>query len=151
MIRNTLPGNSLIIDSGFWLALANRRDKYHEEAIQALNQFESLLFITTWPVIIEASHLIYKRVHYDAQMLFLNSIAQGGVDIFNLDQPDHWGRILELIQQYRDLPMDLADASLVILAEELGHGQILSTDLRDFRTYRWKYHDPFEKLLLPEL
>jgi hypothetical protein len=39
---------------------------------------------------------------------------------------------------YADLPMDLADASLVILAEHLGHGRILSTDKRDFHTYRWK-------------
>jgi hypothetical protein len=34
--------------------------------------------------------------------------------------------------------MDFADASLVLLAEHLGHGRILSTDRRDFHTYRWK-------------
>lgn len=39
---------------------------------------------------------------------------------------------------------------LVILAEELGHGRILSTDQRDFRTYRWKNHNPFQNLLLPD-
>jgi hypothetical protein len=44
--------------------------------------------------------------------------------------------------------MDLADASLVVLAEELGHGRILSTDQRDFGTYRWKEREPFENLLL---
>ena len=55
-----------------------------------------------------------------------------------------------LIKKYADLPMDLADASLVILAEELGHGRILSTDLRYFRTYRWKNHNPFQNLLLPD-
>jgi uncharacterized protein len=43
--------------------------------------------------------------------------------------------------------MDLADASLVILAEELGSGRILSTDQRDFRTYRWKTRKPFQNLL----
>ena len=52
-----------------------------------------------------------------------------------------------LMRDYADLPMDLADASLVILAERLGHGRILSTDRRDFRTYRWKNHHPFENLL----
>ena len=56
----------------------------------------------------------------------------------------------ELLDKYTDLPMDLADASLVILAEELGHGRILSTDQRDFNTYRWKNHKPFENLLLPD-
>ncbi len=43
--------------------------------------------------------------------------------------------------------MDLADASLVILAEELGSGRIVSTDTRAFRTYRWKSRKPFQNLL----
>jgi hypothetical protein len=46
-----------------------------------------------------------------------------------------------------DLPMDFADASLVLLAEHLGHGRILSTDRRDFHTYRWKNTQPFSNLL----
>ncbi len=37
------------------------------------------------------------------------------------------------MRQYQDLPMNLADASLVLLAERLGHGRIVSTDQRDFR------------------
>jgi uncharacterized protein len=52
------------------------------------------------------------------------------------------------MHKYADLPMDLADASLVIRAEELGSGRILSTDNRDFRTYRWKNRRPFKNLLL---
>jgi predicted nucleic acid-binding protein len=44
--------------------------------------------------------------------------------------------------------MDPADASLVVLAEELGDGRILSTDQRDFRAYRWKNRKPFRNLLL---
>jgi uncharacterized protein len=52
------------------------------------------------------------------------------------------------MHQYADLPMDLADASLVILAAELGSGRILSTGNRNFRTYRWKNRRPFKNLLL---
>jgi len=51
------------------------------------------------------------------------------------------------MRKYADLPMDLADASLVILAEHLGHGRILTTDTRDFDAYRWKERKPFENLL----
>lgn len=54
-----------------------------------------------------------------------------------------------LMEQYRDLPMDIADASLLVLAEELGHGRILSTDQRDFNAYHWKNRHPFTNLLLP--
>ncbi len=46
--------------------------------------------------------------------------------------------------------MYLADASLEMLAEVLDHGRILSTDLRDFRAYRWKNRKPFQNLLLPD-
>ena len=52
------------------------------------------------------------------------------------------------METYADLPMDLADASLVLLAEELGHGRILSTDTRDFNAYHWKRHEPFDNVLL---
>ena len=49
------------------------------------------------------------------------------------------------------LPIDLADASLVILAEELGSGQILSVDYRDFNTYRWKNTEPFQNLFQEQM
>ncbi len=51
------------------------------------------------------------------------------------------------MRDYADLPMDLADASLVLLAEALNHGRILSTDRRDFHCYRWKNTRPFVNLL----
>jgi uncharacterized protein len=50
--------------------------------------------------------------------------------------------------RYAKLPMDLADASLVIAAEQLGSGRILSTDRRDFGAYRWKNRKPFRNLLV---
>jgi uncharacterized protein len=50
------------------------------------------------------------------------------------------------MDKYADLPMDLSDASLVVLAEALSHGRILSTDQRDFHAYRWKQQEPFENL-----
>jgi predicted nucleic acid-binding protein len=54
----------------------------------------------------------------------------------------------ELMDQYAALPMDLADASLVVLAKEIGDGSILSTDKRDFHAYSWKSRKPFRNLLL---
>ncbi|ELS00996.1 hypothetical protein Xen7305DRAFT_00006970 [Xenococcus sp. PCC 7305] len=67
--------------------------------------------------------------------------------VFNLEVY-HTSRISQLMEKYADLPMDLADASLVILAEHLGHGRIFSVDQRDFNTYRWKQNHPFENLLI---
>jgi Predicted nucleic acid-binding protein, contains PIN domain len=80
---------------------------------------------------------------------FLEQILSGAVSVFEL-RLEHGPRLLDLTRRYAALPMDLADASLVILAEHLGHGRILSTDMRDFETYRWKNHHPFKNLLIPE-
>jgi uncharacterized protein len=57
-------------------------------------------------------------------------------------------RIVPLLEKYAALPMDLADATLVLLAEWLGHGRILSVDRRDFGAFRWKNRQPFENLLV---
>jgi uncharacterized protein len=135
----------IIVDTGFWLALANRRDKHHLLASKALAKVKEPL-ITTWPVLTETCHLLVNHLGPPAAQTFVETAGRGAFRIFEL-LPSHLGRIAELMQKYADLPMDLADASLVILAEESGSGRILSTDQRDFKTYRWKSRKPFVNLL----
>ena len=137
--------NMIIVDTGFWLALANRNDSAHEAAKTSFGRWQGDRFITTWCVITESCHLLQKRVGVDAPKPFIRKISTGMLTVFDL-KPSHCMRIEQLMQKYRDLPMDLADASLVILAEELGHGRILSIDYRDFNTYRWKNTKPFQNL-----
>lgn len=135
----------VIADTGFWLALANRNDRHHPAAKEALDALNEGL-ITTWPVLTETCHLFARRLSVDAELALIRSITRGAAQVFSLDAAD-LPRVEELIKKYSDLPMDLADASLVILAERIGHGRILSTDQRDFRTYRWKNRAPFENLI----
>ncbi len=88
------------------------------------------------------------RIGTHQALEFMDAIAQGACAV--PDPPaDALLRISLLMRRYRDLPMGLADASLVVLAEERGDGRILSTDLRDFAGYRWKNAQPFTNLLLP--
>ena len=138
----------ILVDTGFWLALGNRNDRFHELALGRLRTVQEPL-VTTWPVVTETCHMLLRRVGVDGQRTFVKSFVRGVFDVFDLRQ-EHGPRIDRLMEAYADLPMDLADASLVILAEEIGHGRILSTDLRDFRAYRWKQHEPFENLLFLE-
>ena len=135
----------IIADTGFWLALANRRDRHHAAASRALSDLAEPL-VTTWPVLTETCHLLVARLGERSARAFVESGSNGAFEIFDLSR-DHLPRICELMQRYAQLPMDLADASLVILAEELGTGRILSTDARDFGTYRWKNRKPFQNLL----
>ncbi|HEX9593195.1 MAG TPA: PIN domain-containing protein [bacterium] len=138
----------ILADTGFWLALANRGDRHHAAAKEALGRLDAPL-ITTWPVMTETCHLLLSHLGTAAQTAFMRSFQGGAFEAFSLRESDA-GRIVALMESYADLPMDLADASLVVLAEHLGHGRILSTDRRDFHTDRWKAHAPFENLLLSD-
>jgi predicted nucleic acid-binding protein len=138
----------IIADTGFFLALANGEDDHHAAAAAALRRLKEPL-ITTWPVMTETCHLLLARLGIGAEMAFVRSARTGAFEVFALAN-EHLERLETLMGKYRDLPMDLADASLVLLAESLGSGRILSTDRRDFRTYRWKNRRPFSNLLLPD-
>ncbi len=135
----------IIADTGFWLALASPSDTHHHRALRVYRLLTEPL-VTTWPVVTETCHLLLARRGVESQRRFLAGYSRGAFELFSLADK-HMPRIVELIDEYADLPMDLADASLVILAESLGHGRILSTDCRDFHTYRWKRRKPFENLL----
>lgn len=138
----------ILADSGFWIALGNQRDRHHAAARDALSRFGREGFVSTWPVLTEVTHLLSLCVNPVSAIAFIDSISQGACEI---PEPpvDALLRAHALMSRCRDLPMDLADASLVILAEDRDDGRILSTDLRDFQGYRWKNTRPFTNLLLP--
>jgi len=136
----------IIVDTGFWLALASKTDNYHHRAKECLLQFEET-FITTWPVMTETCHLLLRRLGPYAQQKFVENYANGAFQVFSLTS-EQASCMAALMKKYANLPMDLADASLVILAEHLGHGRIFFTDLRDFSTYRWRQYEVFENLLI---
>lgn len=135
----------VIVDSGAWLALANRRDRNHARVRQVFAKLSEPV-ITTTSVLTETSHLLLARLGTDALLRFVQSWVGGAFELFELTR-EHAARSAVLMKKYADLPMDLADASLVILAENLGHGRIISTDQRDFGAYRWKDRHPFQNLL----
>lgn len=128
------------VDTGAFVALFDRRDTHHDR----VNFFVHLqeLLITTLPVITKTCYLL----SYQSKCAFLGTLEAGAVTLFAL-QAHHIGRALTLSKQYADLPMDFADASLLVLAEELQHGQILTLYRRDFSIYRWGNSQSFDNLL----
>lgn len=136
----------IIADSGFWIALINNRDTHHGRAVTVFSQIEEEL-ITTWPVVTEVCHFLLTRMGNRTQVNFLKNLADGAFTVFALVSKDA-SKIGELMVKYESLPMDFADASLIVLAEHLGHGRILTVDQRDFDIYRWKTKKPFENLML---
>jgi predicted nucleic acid-binding protein len=135
----------IAVDAGCFIALADRRDRWHASAVNSLpTQREG--WVTTWPVLAEACHVISRRLGVAVSAALMDDFGDGNLLVWSPGQA-MLTRIPVLLRQCAELPMDLADASLVLLAEHLGHGRILSTDQRDFGAYRWTNHDPFHNLL----
>ena len=139
----------ILVDTGAWLALADRGDAYHARCRDFFRRNREPL-MTTYPVLVECVHLMFSRVGVEKTLVWLETLAAQGVGVLVMGA-DHLPRLNALMRQYADLPMDLADASLVLLAEETGEGRIVSTDERDFHTYRWKNQHPFSNLLLEQV
>jgi hypothetical protein len=135
----------IAVDAGYLLALADPTDHHHSKATSLAPTAEEG-WITTWPVLAEACYLLMRRKGVDAAAALLDDVTDGGLLVWALPG-DATARMAALMRRYAKLPMDLADASLVLLAERLGHGRILTTDQRDFGAYRWKSRKPFRNLI----
>ena len=108
----------IIADAGFFYALADADDAWHTRATRALaTQGEG--WVTTWPVLTEATHLLTRWIGTDAAHALLRDVAAGGIAVWQWDAPQT-ERLAYLMERYASLPMDLADGSMVLLAEYLG-------------------------------
>lgn len=142
-----MNSNKIIIGTGFFIAIFSKTDQYHTKAMQLRPNIDHKIWITTWPVITEVCHLLSSRGAGHVITSLLQMYESGGFELFALSTV-HIPKMVSMLEKYQSLPMDLADASLVLLAEALGHGDIVSTDMRDFAAYRWKNHKPFNNLFV---
>ncbi len=128
----------ILIDSGPLIALFDRTDKYHSVSVQFIKNNKSEL-ITTIASITETLHLLdFSR---KAQIDFLGWVNAGALSIEQITSKDLI-RIQELTIKYSDLPMDFADACLVLLGEKLNINGVATID-RDFDVYRLKGKETF--------
>jgi predicted nucleic acid-binding protein len=121
----------ILIDAGPLIALFDVDDNNHKNVKDFLKE-RQFLFISTLAVFTETSHLLNFNVN--AQIDFYKWTIVHGVIIADINQNDLL-RITELTQKYADMPMDFADASLVVAAEKTGIREIISLD-KDFDIYR---------------
>ena len=123
--------NTVLIDTGPLIALFDRDDKYHTSIIEFIKN-TNYRFISTTAVLTETMYMLdFNTV---VQLNFLEWIMKEGVIIHEIKQ-SNIKRIIDLTKKYSDRPMDFADATLVIAAEERGIRQIISID-SDFDIYR---------------
>jgi len=120
---------NVLVDAGFLVALLSRRDSHHQwAAIQAPGH--ALPWRTCEAVLSEAFHLLGAR-----GALGLSTLLRRRALIAAFDLDNDVESVLKLLHKYSDVPMSLADASLVRMTETLPDPVILTTD-SDFRIYR---------------
>lgn len=122
---------SILVDAGPLIALFDKSDSYHVQSIQFLKKYKGAL-LTTWPVVTETSHMLAFSVL--TQIAFLEWIKRGGLHVIEIEYSSI-SRLIELCKKFRDVPMDLADATLIVAAEERNIKEIATID-SDFYIYR---------------
>ena len=124
----------ILTDAGPLVALVDKGEPDHDACVACLPNLSGPM-VTTWPAITEAMYLLGEAGGWHAQEPLWSMVRQGDLEIA-FQGSDDYERMRALMHKYRDLPMDLADASLVRLAEERRLRDIFTLDERDFQIYR---------------
>lgn len=132
----------ILCDTGPLVALIDRDDRHHDRCAATLDGITEDGLLTTWPCLVEAMYLLGRGIGQPAQDELWGYIADSLV-VLHLPEAREWERLRVLMRKYRDIPMDLADASLVVAAELLGTRRIFTLD-RHFHAYRIRDRQTFE-------
>lgn len=132
-----------LTDAGPLIAIIDADEPDHEACLDALDHV-TLPLVTTWPAFTEAMYLLGRAGAATGQRALWLLVETGRLTLADLS-PVAVKRSAQLMEQYADLPMDLADASLVALAEELGERRIFTLD-SDFRIYRLRGRQHFDMI-----
>lgn len=122
-----------LTDAGPLVALIDADEPDHDVCRLVLPSLR-LPMLTTWPAFTEAMYLLSRAGGWTGQEALWKLVLSGRLDVSDLSR-SAVERSSQLMAKYADLPMDLADATLMALAEERGERRIFTLDT-DFRIYR---------------
>lgn len=124
--------HSILLDTGALVALLDQSERNHGECVDFYRDATGR-FLTTEAVLTEAIYLLGP--HFPNQKICMKFVLDGGAMLVPAT-PESLTRALALMEKYQDVPMDFADATLVVLGEEVQTNEIFSLDRRGFLTYR---------------
>ena len=116
-----------LTDTGPLVALINSNDPHHVQCQNYVRQIGPRPLLTTWPCFAETMYLVGKAGGFPAQQMLWQWRRDGRV-LLHESSPEEADRMAVLMTQYRDTPMDLADASLVAAAEQLLTERVFTLD-----------------------
>jgi len=122
----------ILLDTGAFVALLDKSEGKHVHCTEFFKTFSGEIF-TTEPVLTETLYLLGPSLK--AEKACMNFILQGGATLVPQSH-ESLSRAIILMEKYKDIPMDFADATLVTLAEEADVEEIFTLDMRGFQAYR---------------
>ena len=135
---------AVLIDAGPLTALLNPKEEQHVWALASLQKLEKPL-LTSEAVLAETAHLI---VHHGGDPDGLFHLRARGLIAVGIRFDEEWESLRGLMARYRNVPMSLADATLVRLSELHRDCRVVTLD-SDFRIYR-RHGNKAIPLLMPE-
>ena len=133
----------LLIDTGPLVAYLDNADKEHKKVAAVLDDFTGTL-CTTSAVITESMHLLKDDRNGPNRLAeFVQAV---GLHILECTQVQQLLSAVSLMEKYFDSPMDFADATLILLGDEIGTNRIVTLDRRGFVTFRTRKGKSFETL-----
>jgi predicted nucleic acid-binding protein len=136
----------IIVDTGPLAAAVLHNDEDHRACVDLFTSAHlsgEQLVVPSF-VVPEACYLIQREAGPKIEVDFVRSLAAGDFTVAERDLALE--RIGELMEKYADLPLGLADASVVAMAEELGAREIATLDRRDFSVVRPRHTSSFHLL-----
>jgi predicted nucleic acid-binding protein len=137
--------NRVLVDAGPLVAILSERDERHRLCVRTLESLSGSPF-SCWPVITEAAWLL--RAYPGVVSLLLRRVSEGIPVMLPLSSLEA-RPIAGLLKKYESIRAQLADASLVHLADRESIDTIFTLDRRDFSVYRSARNRRFR--LIPDL
>ena len=118
----------IIADTSGIIALLDRDDKHHHAAVEVIKDRDIYIPVTILP---EVDYLATKYLGERVSRAFLENIDRDQLTLLSFESDD-LVKATKIMARYRDLPLGLVDASLLVLAEHYSINQILTLDRRHF-------------------
>lgn len=131
---------TLVVDTSVVFGALDRFDPNHD-ACAATVSFGATVVMPA-PILVEVDWLARSRGRRGAVATLLAGVLDGSTLVANLDETDY-ARVADLVERYDDLPLSLADASVIAIAERLEQDTIATLDRRHFSVVRPLHIDAF--------
>ena len=124
----------ILVDTSAIIAALSRKQREHEACARALRDSTPPRILSPF-VLAELDYFIQKYSDVDTELRFLTEVSKRVYELAPFS-PEDIDKAIVVIDQYRELHIGLADASIVVLAERYGSRDILTLDERHFRALR---------------